>query len=502
MSKFVDLQIQGNRCYYKLTGCSDDEFQKIIEYKSWLFKSWKFGTERKYFTFPYINRNNNKILYSSIGFAPILIRFLQGLGYLINGKEMFRSKEIHLGNMLYKLYDFQEDAMNSWIDSGCLGVIKMPTGSGKTINSCAIIKKMGVKTIICMHTSDLLVNAWVNTLVEQFGESIKSKIGIVGGGLDEKDRKNMRLLADTSYQSNMNQDIVLATAQTLLNHLNELCNERIGLLVWDEVQHVSAEQFNKVAGSIRAPYRLGASATIQRQDGKTPLIHGLMGDTVYQIKIKELVKKGILVEPIFNCIIINDNKIQNNIATCGKIKLELSRHVKKMSSSSVLKVKYILKLAGSLCVNKKRFILYTDFVADKNNGVFVRDFFVKELNVLGIRVIGVSSEMSSVEREKIFNMLKNGKLDGIVAGKTCSEGVNIPAINSIIMANATKSTILYTQRCGRCLRTMKDDINKKNGFIYELIIDTPMERKWSVECFHEYTQEGYTKEFINVDNIK
>ncbi len=498
----MDIQIQGNRCYYKLNGCSNDEFMKIIEFKSWIFKSWKFGTERKYFVFIYANRPNEKIVWSYVGFSPILIRYLQSLGWLVNGKEIYRSKEIKLGNMLYRLYDYQEKSIEAWLNNGCIGSIKMPTGAGKTITMCAIIKKMGVRTIVCMHTADLLVNSWMNTLTEQFGDYVKNQLGIVGGGLSKKDRKKMGIMSDTSYDSNIKQDIVLATAQSLLNNLDKVSNERFGLLLWDEVQHVSAEQFNKVASAIRAPYRCGASATIHRPDGTSPLIYGLMGEIVYRITIKELIGKGVLVEPIFNSIIINDEKIQSNIATCGMIKLDLARYVKKMSASSSVKANYILKLAKSLSMNRKRFILYTDFVDDKDDGTFVRDFFVQQLNNNGVKVIGVSSDMNTVEREKVFNMLKNNKLDGIVAGKTCSEGVNIPAINSVIMANATKSSILYTQRCGRCLRTMKDDKNKKNGYIYEIILNTNMEKRWSSVCFDEYSQEGYIKEFIYANNTK
>lgn len=132
--KFVDLQIQQSRCYYKLTGCTDDEFQEIIEYKSWIYKSWQYGLERKYFSFPYINKDNSRIIWSSIGYAPVLIRYLQSLNYLINGKEMFRSKEITLRDTFYKPWDFQSNAIDSWIKLGCCGVIKSPTGSGKILH--------------------------------------------------------------------------------------------------------------------------------------------------------------------------------------------------------------------------------------------------------------------------------------------------------------------------------------------------------------------------------
>ena len=488
----------GNKCYYRLNGCNNDEFINIVDFKSWLFKSWKYGTERKYFSFIYINRPNEKVIWSYLGFSPILIRYLQGLGYLVGNKELFRSKEIILGNMLYQLYDYQQDAINAWISSGCCGVIKISTGGGKTISACAIIKKMGVKTIICMHTSDLLINAWLNTMTEQFGEEIKSKIGIVGGGLTKGDRKRMGLISDISYEANIRQDIVLSTAQSLLNKLDKLCNERIGLLVWDETHHVSAEQFSKVAGAIRAPYRLGLSASLKRPDGTSPLIWGLMGDIVYKITIKELIGKKVLVSPVFNTIVVNDERIQSDIANCGLTKLDLSRYIKQKSASSIVKKDYVIKLVKSLCANRKKIIMYADFVEDNGNGVYTRDYFVKELNSAGVKSIGVSSDMTGSERAKVFRLLEDNKIECLIFGKLGAEGVNLPRVDSVVMVNATKSTILFPQRTGRAMRTVKGDSTKCNAYIYEILLNNQMELKWSNINFFEYEQEGYTKERVYV----
>ncbi len=495
--KVVDLQIAGSKVYYRLNGCSNDEFLKIIEYKSWVHRSWSEGTVRKYFSFIYINRPNEKVIWSTVGFAPILIRYLQSLGWMINGKENFRAKNINIGNMKYKLYKHQQDAINSWMSNGCYGVIKMATGAGKTVTMCEIIRKMGTRTIICMHTSDLLIQ-WFNTLVEQFGEGIKSQIGIIGGNLSKYDRKKLGIISNNSYEENIKQDIVISTAQSLLRKTERLCDERFGLLIWDEVHRVASEQFNKVASSIRAVYRSGTSATVSRPDGMTPLIWGLLGDICYKITIRELINKKILVDPIFNTIIINDDKIQSDIATCGLSKLDLSRYVKQKSASSIIKVKYILNLVKSLCNNGKCFVMYTDYVNNSSNGAFTRDWYVQELNKIGVRVIGVSSDMGGGERQKVFSLLESKKLDGIIFGSLGSEGVDIPRIDSVIMCNGTRSTIRFTQRVGRGLRVVKNDNSKVNAYIYEIILATPMEMRWSQNNFWEYSQEGYIKEMINI----
>lgn len=493
--KACDLQILGNRCYYKLSGCSNDEFINLINYKSWVYSSWGKEPERRFFSFIYEDRKDENILWSSIGFAPILIRHLeQELGYLINGKELFRSKKIEIGETLFTPYDFQSDARDVWIRNGCFGIIKIPTGGGKSFEACDIISKMKVKTLICVHTNDLLINAWLVTLVEQYGEDIKGRLGIIGGNLSKNDRKNLRLINDTSYEGNVKQDIVIATSQSLINKLDVLCNEMFGLVIVDECHHYSAESFNKVVSCIKAPYKLGLTATVIRPDGTTPLFCGLLGDVIYKITIRELIDKKILVEPVFHEVIVNDSETMKDIAICGKTKLNLSRHVKNKSASSIMKKNFILKLAKDLSSNNKKFIMYTDFVNDNSNGVFVRDYYVKELSNIGIRVVGIDSDMGGVERQKIFKLLQDSKLDGLIFGKLGAEGVNIPKVDSVIMNNASKSTILFPQRVGRAMRTVRDDDTKINAFIYEIIINTPMEMRWSDNNFYEYEIEGFVKQ--------
>ncbi len=321
----------------------------------------------------------------------------------------------------------------------------------------------------------------------------------------------MMRIIDNDFGANIKKDIVIATSQSLLagNKLPEIGKEHFGLMITDETHHYSAEQFKKVASAVRAAYRLGLSATLKRTDGLSPIFYALLGDVRYRIGIKELVKKGLLVEPIFYSIIIEDEEACNKIRICPYKLLEYSRYVKKVSGSSELKFRYILGLCQSLQSKGRKFMLYTDFV-NKNKaidedgeyltndlGVFTRDDYVKGLLELKIKTIGVSSEMSGIQRQSIFNKLGNNELDGIVFGSLGNEGINIPAVDSIIMCNATASTIRFPQRCGRAMRLYK---GKTNCYIYEILLNTPKELQWSQDNFLEYEEQGFNKERIYVNN--
>lgn len=987
--------------FFNLRGIKDNELEEIINYKSFIHTSWKEGKRKISFVYKYGFGPDSKVIFCYSGFSTILIRLLQNkYGYTINGKELYKAKEIvKLPTMLYSLWDFQRDAIEAWIKFGCYGILQCPTSSGKSIIACSIIKKMNVRTIILCHTSDLLINVWFNYLTQQFGEEIKDRIGIIGGGLSKKERKMMRICED-DFSVNIKKDIVIATSQSLLHgdkltilgeekfglmvvdeclpyntiintskgkfeigelydvynienkkyliermkidsldlvrseiikcnfipkktiikkmyelktetglkftlsddhkclnrnkegiinynesksiknvaysllrnyNMNDLCikarifgymlgdgninpksysaqiygdyndmmrvieeiknigydiayirdmkdaeskittedgeilnvcgdvctiginpsfghhfnklgyptgkktdqtykipewimngsldvkreflagymgaegtkirerlkrcfevlkisyykredlveksipyakqliilfkefnvtisnivikkgnirkdgtiskdiiitfsnenNSMLNLLeigfryckereisgemakqymlyskisndkvkktcdyaielrkkgygnqkIFESIQnfndkgnisleyyfnnkkidsneikeneycnvnkskldhwfsskrsvnevvhetkskseimeyeewtkkvygdvifldiinkkfikeeqgydleilndnhnyfidnginvhnchHYSAEQFKKVSGAIRAAYRLGLSATLLRSDGLSPIFYALLGDVRYRIGIKELAKKGLLVEPIFYSIIIEDDESCHKIRNCKYKLLEYSRYVKKVSGSSELKFRYILGLCQSLQAKGRKFMLYTDFVNKSgidedgeftvDNDVYTRDEYVKGLLQLKMKVIGISSEMSGVERQSIFMKLGNNELDGIVFGSLGSEGINIPSVEAIILANATASTIRFPQRVGRAMRLYK---NKKNCFVYEILLNVEKELQWSEKNFLEYGEQGFSKEIIHVNN--
>lgn len=496
--KFID---KSTMCFFRLRGCGDEELLNILNYRSWVLKSWKYGIERKYFVFKWTDLGDlDKVVWCYSGFSSLLIRYLQNnLGYLVNGKEMFRAKEIKLGEMKHELWDFQREAVRVWMDSGCYGIIKAPTGSGKSIIGCRIIKEMGAKTIVCVHTSDLLVSVWFNRLIEEFGDSIRGKIGIIGGGLSKKDRKMLRVCGD-NFSENIEKDIVLATSQSLLNKLVEIGKERWGLLLVDEIHRYPAEHFKKVTNAIRAQNRLGLSGTLIRPDGMSPMMHGLIGSVVYRVSIKELVNKGFLVEPIFSSVVVSDKKCEDLINNSDLKLLEFSRYVKKVSASSMNKFNYIMELCNSLKINGKKFLVYTDFVNhnidDSGIVVHTRDDYVNGLLSAGIKVLGISADFSSNERERIFHMMRKGKLDGIVFGSLGIEGVDIPSVDSVIMCNSTASTIKFPQAIGRGMRISP---GKKNCFVYEVLLNVDKELSWSKENFYEYVTEGYEKDIIYVD---
>ena len=81
----------------------------------------------------------------------------------------------------YELRDYQQEALDAWVESNRRGVLELPTGAGKTVIALAAIADTGTPTLVVVPTIDLL-EQWQRELETEFD----APIGRLGG-----DRKSV-----------------------------------------------------------------------------------------------------------------------------------------------------------------------------------------------------------------------------------------------------------------------------------------------------------------------
>ena len=195
-----------------------------------------------------------------------------------------RSTGVHLPavpKLPFKLRDYQDEAARQ-MKRKHQGVVIIPCGGGKTAVAVDAIRRVGTTTIVMVHTLDLL---------SQWKEVLKTT-GIEAGeiGNSKFDVK----------------PITIATVQTLSKMLNKLAKEwfeQWGCIINDESHRSPAKTYYHTINHFPAKYRFGLTATPEREDGLTPLLYFLFGDSIYEINRKTLVERGYLtavaVQPIF-----------------------------------------------------------------------------------------------------------------------------------------------------------------------------------------------------------
>src|ERR671918_2056485 len=141
------------------------------------------------------------------------------------------------------LRDYQQKALNRWTKVGMKGCIVLPTGAGKTIIGIKSIEKVNSASLVIVPTLELM-NQWTDFLTKHF---TNLTIGNLGGGLDDI------------------QAITVATYDSAYIRAASL-GDKFSLVIFDEVHHLAAPGYRSIAEQLAAPYRLGLTATIERED--------------------------------------------------------------------------------------------------------------------------------------------------------------------------------------------------------------------------------------------
>src|SRR5210317_2454735 len=146
------------------------------------------------------------------------------------------------------------------------GVLSLPCGYGKTTVSLAIACKLGYRTMIVVH-KQFLADQW-RERIQQFCPG--ATIGVV-----QQNKKEV------------NCDLVIAMLQSLsLKEYSFTDFDTVGTLIVDEAHHICAKVFSQSLFKMCPKHIFGLSATPERKDGLTKVLHWFMGKTFFSVERK------------------------------------------------------------------------------------------------------------------------------------------------------------------------------------------------------------------------
>ncbi|BFH72131.1 DEAD/DEAH box helicase [Sulfurisphaera javensis] len=345
-----------------------------------------------------------------------------------------------------QLRDYQEEAIKAWMKEK-RGIIVLPTGAGKTQVALKIISLLRVSTLIIVPTIDL-INQWRERIEKYLGISP----GVIGGGEDSL------------------KGITVITYDSAYIRAEELGNKFI-LLIFDEVHHLPSEGYSTMAQLFASPYRLGLTATPERDDGKHELYPILVGPVVYRKNFEELAGKYIAkfrIQKIY--VSLTDEEKQKYKELRKKLKDYLdSRGLKLQSLDDFHK---LVKLAAkdkeareallawheslNIAVNsvskieKLREIL-NEF-KDEKIIIFTRDTQMAYEISRRFLIPVVTYKTNKDEREEILQKFRDNIYRVIVASTVFDEGVDVPDASLAVVLGGYGTKRQFLQRLGRILR--------------------------------------------------
>lgn len=163
-------------------------------------------------------------------------------------------EKVRFPEMVLDLRDTQTQAVSAYMFKNAMtrklnGIIQMPTGKGKSIVALEIARVLNARTLIVVHKCDL-VNGWLKDIRKAFDG--KAEVGIY----QAKNRS-------------VGHHFTVATIQTLNRLPKEelkILYSKFSLVVQDEMHHCPSTMFSLV-DNFRPRYRLGLTATPERNDG-------------------------------------------------------------------------------------------------------------------------------------------------------------------------------------------------------------------------------------------
>lgn len=369
-----------------------------------------------------------------------------------------------------RLRGYQEEALKAWVNSCCRGIIVLPTGTGKTLIGIHAITQVNSSSLIVAPTIEL-VYQWRDKLTEAFNVDV----GVYGGG-----EKKLKFITVSTYDS---------------AYLNaEYFGNKFKLIVFDEVHHLVSEGYRQIAELNAAPFRLGLTATPEREDGKHADLPLLVGSVVYRRGVEELtglflapfkivkipveltleerrrydeltgIYKGFLKSRGLRIKSLND--FQRFIMRCG-----LDRDARQALLAWHESRLVALNAGGKIKVLKEllakhrgeRVIIFTEY----NDVVHrvSRELLVPE----------ITHKTRSDERERTLKMFRDGVYNVVVTSKVLEEGVDVPEASVAIIISGTGSRREFIQRLGRILRPRKG----KQAVLYEIVTKGTLETRSS-----------------------
>lgn len=340
------------------------------------------------------------------------------------------------------------------------------TGTGKTYLSAFAVKKANPKRLLFLaHREQILKQA-----CKTFAKIIPDiQYGILSA--NHKDFHKPYLFATINMLSKE-------------ENLTQFTPTHFDYIIIDETHRAGASSYLKILNYFQPQFLLGMTATPKRTDGFD--IYQLFDHNIaYEIRLNQAMQENLLCPFHYFGITditvdnqeINDNSTFNDLTTDARV-----THI----------------------INQSQ---YYGFSGERLRGLIFcsqieeAQILSQKFNERGFNTIALSGKDSQETRTNAIHKLEQKErstgLDYIFTVDIMNEGIDIPAINQIIMLRPTKSAIIFVQQLGRGLRKypQKDYVvildfigNYQNNFMIPIALSG--DTSYNKDNIRHYVAEG------------
>ncbi len=328
------------------------------------------------------------------------------------------------------LRPYQRNAVET-LERVSQGVVVIPCGGGKTRVGMGAIARLRTPTLILVHTLDL-ADQWISELHEQLGV----EAGLVGDGV-------VRVAP-----------VTVAVIQTLVRweprELDAML-KAFGLVIVDEAHHVAASTFHSIVDRAPARYRLGLTATPERDDGLSRLLDLFLGATLCQVTHEELVAAGVLAVPEIRSVLTGFAYPYAGPEDYAPMLAAIASDAERnriIVSSIVAEAR-----AGHTCLVLSGRIDHCEALA-------------KGVEAHGVSVAVLTGSVKRGVRREALERARAGSLSVVIATSLADEGLDLPRLSRVFLAFPGRARGRTMQRLGRLMRPHPE---KRDSALFDFV---------------------------------
>ena len=289
---------------------------------------------------------------------------------------------------------------------------------GKTFTGLAIAAKLGQKTLVVTHTTNLR-NQWEKEVQKCFG----IQAGRIGSG-----------------QFNLDAPICVGNIQTLYRRMDDI-KQLFGTVILDEMHHVSSPTFTRIIDEMPARYKIGLTGTLERKDGRHVVFRDYFGHNVMKPP-----KENYLIPKIH--IIKSDIRFLDGAYTPWAERINhLAYNEEYVHSVSMIAAKY--------AAQGHKVLVVSDRVA----------FLKACARLCGEKAVSITGDMEFSDREKTMEQIKGDKNILFGTQSIFSEGISLNDLSCLVLGTPVNNEPLLTQLIGRVIR---DKEGKKQPIVVDI----------------------------------
>ena len=365
------------------------------------------------------------------------LRIPRTLGFQTYGVPIVKVEKGATTSYAFKatLRDYQTQAVDRVLREFAMGegrdcMLEAGVGTGKTVMAICAMARFGRRAAVIVH-KDFLMTQWRDRIRTFCPDA---KVGLVQRDTCDYEDK----------------DIVICMLHSIVQKANRYPSAffaSVGLVVVDECHHIAARTFSKVLRPFPASHRLGLTATAERKDRLTHVLHWLLGPTVFRIQRRAGAATTTKVPMV--------EQIQHKPTTWKEIRTKRGQ---------ILFTKMITKMVEDEDRNKMIATKVRALVEEGRRVLVVSDRR-KHLSHLQQMLSDVPTAMYVGESTKKGKRKREDDKDKASVLFTTymmgEEGLDLPFLDTLVMVTPRKS---LEQIIGRILR-------KKDGKKVPLIVD-------------------------------